>query len=149
MSFRPTPPPGFLHLILFGYEDRSHFYLEIPIAIVRLLCLKPLNYLRFLGWCVLGAEGTLFDGAGNEIPLVGDFIDQGIYEYRVASDNPLAHVIDLAVIKQRTKIETETTRTREDFHSKVCERDGYCVWSGVGGIGMHIIPYAWGDEACS
>ncbi|KAF8813343.1 hypothetical protein BYT27DRAFT_7250878 [Phlegmacium glaucopus] len=31
--------------------------------------------------------------------------------------------------------------TREDFRNKLLVRDGRCVWTGLDGLGMHIIPY--------
>ena len=56
-SLRSTAvPQTHVHPILLDGAN-SHFYLEIPIAIINLLCLKPLKYLLFLGWCVLGIDG--------------------------------------------------------------------------------------------
>ena len=74
----PTPQPGFVHLVL-----KDPFYLEIPIQTVSRLCLKPLKYLRFIGWCVLGVLGELVDQMGNGTNLHGTLADQGIYEYRI------------------------------------------------------------------
>ena len=48
------------HVALTLLEDEeSAFYLQIPLGVIRALCLKPLKYLLFLGWCILGAEGVL------------------------------------------------------------------------------------------
>jgi len=143
----PTPPLGFVHLILSSHEE-DPFYLEVPISIVTTLCLSPRTYLRYLGWCVLGVVGTLVDEARNVVILDGELQDQGIYRYIVPSGNPLAHAVDLEVIKQRSQVPSETTRTREDFRTKLLARDGCCVWTGLPGMGMHIIPYSRGDEAC-
>ena len=149
MSSRPTPPSGFVHLILSGYEEEDPFYLELPIPIVISVCLNPRKYLQYLGWCVLGVAGHLVDEEGNEITLNGALLDQGVYRYIVPNDNPLAHAVDLEVIKQRSQVPSETTRTREDFRTKLLARDGpLCVWTGLTGTGMHIIPYSRGDEAC-
>jgi hypothetical protein len=141
------PPSGFIHLILLSQENP--FYLEIPTAIVGTLCLSPRKYLRYLGWCVLGAIGVLSDVQGNEIALHGELVDQGVYHYIVSDQDVLAHAVDLEVIKQRSQVPTETTETHEDFRAKVLERDGCCVWTSMQGVGMHIIPYSRGDEACS
>ena len=146
-SMTSQPPSGFIHLILLSQENP--FYLEIPIAIVSTLCLSPRKYLRYLGWCVLGVDGVLKDEQGNEIALNGELLDQGVYHYIVPLQNVLAHAVDLEVIKQRSQVPSETTRTREDFRTRVSERDGSCVWTGLDGVGMHIIPYGRGDEACS
>ena len=140
------PPSGFIHLVLL---QEVPFYLEIPTAIVATVCLSPRKYLRYLGWCVLGVVGVLIDEQGNEIALNGELLDQGVYHYIVPDQSVLAHAVDLEVIKQRSQVRSETTRTREDFRTRVLERDGCCVWTGVDGIGMHIIPYGRGDEACS
>jgi hypothetical protein len=141
------PPSGFIHLVLLSGENP--FYLEIPTPIVPTVCLSPRRYLRYLGWCVLGVIGVLNDEQGNEIALDGELVDRGVYHYIVPGQNVLAHAVDLEVIKQRSQVPSETTRTREDFRSRTLERDGCCVWTGLHGIGMHIIPYRRGDEACS
>jgi hypothetical protein len=147
-----SPPPssqspGFVHLVILAQENP--FYLEIPIEILAKVCLRPHKYLRYLGWCVLGVIGDLKDEQGNEISLGGELVDQGIYRYIVPGDNVLAHAVDVEVIKQRSQVPSETTRTREDFRTRLSERDRCCVWTGLEGIGMHIIPYRRGDEACS
>jgi len=148
MSSRPTPPSGFVHLILSSREEEDPFYLEVPISIVITVCLSPRKYLQYLGWCVLGVVGRLVDEEGNEITLNGALLDQGIYRYIVPGDNPLAHAVDIEVIKQRSQISSESTRTCKDFRTKLSARDGWCVWTGLTGTGMHIIPYSRGDEAC-
>lgn len=116
---------------------------------ISTLCLNPRKYLRYLGWCVLGVEGNLGDERGVEVALHGQLTDQGVYVYLIPSDeNPLAHAVDVEVIKQRSVSSSETTTTPQDFQSKLLERDGYCVWTGLPGIGMHIIPFWRGTEAC-
>ncbi len=141
------PPSGFIHLILLSQENP--FYLEIPTAIVKEVCLKPRKYLRYLGWCVLGVIGDVSDEQGNVVALDGELVDQGIYHYIVPDQNVLAHAVDLEVIKQRTQVLSETTGTRENFRARILERDGCCVWTGMDGAGMHVIPYGRGDEVCS
>jgi len=148
MSSPPTPPSGFVHLILSSHEEEDPFYLEIPIPIVISVCLSPRKYLQYLGWCVLGVVGRLVDEEGNEITLNGALLDQGIYRYIVPNDNPLAHAVDLEVIKQRSQVPSETTATREAFRTELSERDGCCVWTGEEGTGIHIIPFRRGDQAC-
>jgi hypothetical protein len=54
----------------------------------------------------------------------------------------LLHAVDLEVIKQRTHVPSQTTRTREDFRQKLAQRDGEnCVWTGLSGIGMGKFVY--------
>ena len=69
------------HLALTLLEDnRSVFYLQIPLDTIHALCLKPLKYLLFLGWCILGAEGILRVG-DNEIDTDEDAVGGEIYQY--------------------------------------------------------------------
>lgn len=140
----PTPQPGFVHLVL-----KDPFYLKIPISIVTTLCLKPLKYLRYIGWCVLGVDGAIVDKHGNRNQL-GGLIDQGVYKYVVGpAINIFAQAVDLEVIKQRSRVPSETTQTCEDFSTRVSERDGRCVWTGMPfPVAMHIIPYRRGNEVC-
>ena len=145
------PPSGFVHLVLLSQE--TQFYLEIPTAIVTTVCLSPRKYLRYLGWCVLGDIGVLKDEQGNVIALDGELVDQGVYHHNVPDQNVLAHAIDLEVIRQRSQVSSGSTTGTcqcEDFHTRILQRDGYCVWTGLDWAGMHIIiPFRRGDEACS
>lgn len=143
---KPTPPPGHIHLIL---SSDDQFYLEIPLNVILLLCNSPRKYLQYLGWCTLGVEGTLVDAQGNGIPLDGGPLDdQAIYQYNVIGDC-LAHAVDLEVIHQRSEISSETTPRREVFVANILRRDGNCMFSGMPGDAMHIIPHRRGDEVYS
>ena len=69
---------------------------------------------------------------------------------RYLFNEDLKRVVDLEVIKTRTNVPSETSRTREDFRALLLERDGYCVWSGYTyGAGMHIIPFKRGSDVRS
>jgi len=64
----------------------------------------------------------------------------------------LTTAVDLEVIKERTQVPSETTRTREDFRAELLKRDVRCVFTGVSaeeGDGIHIIPYKRGTEVRS
>jgi hypothetical protein len=80
-STTPIPEDGHVRLILLD-EENSSFYLDIPLQIIKSLCLKPLKYLLFLGWCILGVEGMLArerdgDGVGTD----GNLNEHEIYYY--------------------------------------------------------------------
>jgi len=47
-------------LILLQTEPGS-FYLEIPLATIRRLCLTQRGYLLYLGWCILGFDVDVED----------------------------------------------------------------------------------------
>ncbi|KAK0469104.1 uncharacterized protein EV420DRAFT_8520 [Desarmillaria tabescens] len=143
---RPVPPPDFVHLILVPQEHP--FYLEIPRQIATTVCLYPLKYLRYIGWCVLGVVGNLVDENGNAVKLNGELVDRAVYQYNIPGGNTLAHAVDIEVIRTQTHdTASETTSTREDFCERLLQRDHCCVWTGVSfGEGMHIIPFRRGSS---
>ncbi|KAF8228219.1 hypothetical protein L208DRAFT_1488951 [Tricholoma matsutake] len=132
-SVTSSVPDGHVWLVLLP-EDSS-FYLQIPLDIIHSLCLKPHKYLFFLGWCILGVEGTLvLERNGDTIETDEDLDDGRIYYYVVAAGTDLSQAVDLEVIKLRTN---------------VLEHDGCCAWTGANpdnGAGLHIIPYERGSK---
>ena len=69
-------PNGHVWLILL-HEKPSNFYLQIPVDIIRFLCLKPRKYLLFLGWCILGVEGTLALEYNADAIATNEDLDEG------------------------------------------------------------------------
>ena len=147
---------GHVGLVLLTDGDSS-FYLEIPLVAINANSLDAAKYLLFVGWCVMGAEGLLsLQPDGEELDV--DIEEEGIYYYlcqrsrcvllvmalRTCSTLTLQdamQAVDLEVIKMGTQLSSETTRTREDFHTKLLERDVFCAWTGIGedfGSGVHI-----------
>jgi hypothetical protein len=92
MSASPSPPEplqpapeGHVGLVLL---IQPRLYLEIPIPQIQLLCLRPLKYLIFLGWCILGQEGCLAADGPDCTPLEdlsGELVDGGLYYYVLTS----------------------------------------------------------------
>lgn len=100
-SDTPTIEAGHVRLILL-HDENSSFYLDIPLEIIKSLCLKPLKYLLFLGWCILGVEGVLaYEPDGNEIDTDGILGEHEIYYFVGLDDDPGAFFDD-AVIAMRT-----------------------------------------------
>ena len=162
-------PNDYVALVLL--EDKgSSFYLQVPLTTIRALCLKPLKYLLYLGWCILSAEGILSlerderdgidtdeDAVGGEIyyyvhaaPL-GTFLLLSHEKHVIyLSNEDLAQVVDLDVIKARTDTPSESSATRDDFRTVLEERDVRCVWTGSGLVdGLRIIFFKRGSEVCT
>ena len=60
-------PEGHVGLVLLeDNDDSSKFYLQIPLDAINSLCLNPVKYLLFLGWCIFGVEGRLTLGSGGQ-----------------------------------------------------------------------------------
>ena len=64
----------------------------------------------------------------------------------------LSQAVDLEVIKTKTNVATESSKTRDGFQASLLERDACCIWTGAppeDGEGLHIIPFKRGDMVCS
>ena len=84
------------HLALTLLDDNILvFYLQIPLDTIHALCLKPLKYLLFLGWCILSAKGVLHVG-DNEINTNEDAVGGEIYQYVLAA--PLGTFLSLSCV---------------------------------------------------
>lgn len=73
--------PGYIYLVLFNQKPNP-FYPKIPLHIIREVCLHPSNFFRYLGWYILGIEGSLQYSQGNLIDLDGQLVDRDTYYYR-------------------------------------------------------------------
>jgi hypothetical protein len=164
------------HVALVLLEDgSSNFYLKIPLDTIRDFCSKPLKYLIYLGWCILGCEGILADEHGEEIAVTGVIYDQAIYRYipepelgTFLSQRDCCHArtwtlttsyvplnedpvraVDLEVIRARTSVQSETSHSRDGFKPKLLARDICCPWTGTRselGDAIHIVPFRRGPE---
>ena len=164
-------PSGHFGLILFTSKNEpySHFYLSVPVEIVYKLCIKPRKYLLYLGWCILGVEGSLtLESTGENLNVDGDVDESEIYRYvtkpsmLLFTDSAICtrnlfylsiedtmFPVDIEVIKSRTHVPSETTRTREDFCNRLLQRDVRCVFTATRtkfGDASHIIPHRRGSE---
>ncbi|KAF8523455.1 hypothetical protein BU17DRAFT_63747 [Hysterangium stoloniferum] len=140
-------PDNCVGLVLLDDED-SPFYLQIPLDTIESLCLKPRKYLRYLAWSILGVEGCLaLESGGDSIGNNGDLDSGGFYYY--ITDTNSFQAVDLAAIKMRTNVPSETTQSRNEFCNNLLERDVFCAWTGIDpdmATGLHIIPFNRGSE---
>ncbi|KAJ7645768.1 hypothetical protein B0H17DRAFT_1022794 [Mycena rosella] len=137
-----------VRLVLLPSND---FSLEIPIDLVPTLCTRPVKFLRFLGWCILGAVGVVsMEPAGSAISDDASLEERGVYFYVLPEmDDPLRYAVDLEAVKVYSQVPSETSATREDFSKKVAERDVCCIFTNSSAElcdGAHIIPFSKGDE---
>ena len=93
---------GHVRLILL-HDENSSFYLDIPLNIIESLCLKPLKYLLFLGWCILGVEGVLaYESDGDEVDTDGILSAREIYYYNAEDSGTFSLTIPLLLCAQNT-----------------------------------------------
>ncbi|KAF7371615.1 hypothetical protein MVEN_00017000 [Mycena venus] len=145
---------GHIHLILSHSTD--DFYLEIPISVVQSNSVRPIKYLRFLGWCIIGILGTVkSDREGVDIVNTALLQDRGTYFYVYdASDDDAAlqYAVDLDVIKARSHISASDSSIRARdaaFKDSLLQRDASCIFTSKPPLfceGAHIIPFHKGDE---
>ncbi|KAJ6557111.1 hypothetical protein B0H10DRAFT_2121174 [Mycena sp. CBHHK59/15] len=145
---------GHVHLILSHSTD--DFYLKIPISVVQSNSVRPIKYLRFLGWCIMGILGTVkSDRAGADLADNALLQSQAIYFYVYdASDDDAAlqYAVDLDIIKARSHISaSDSSAWARDatFKDSLLQRDASCIFTNKPPMicqGTHIIPFHKGDE---
>ena len=86
----PTPLQGHVHLFLQKPASDS-FHLEIPLSVIRNICLHPPKYLLYLGWCILGSERSLYKG-GQPVNLDDELVDMGVYQYGPSAQEGLSYL---------------------------------------------------------
>ena len=161
------------HVRLILSLSTDDFYLEIPISVVQSNSVRPIKYLRFLGWCIMGILGTVkSDRAGADLADNAHLQSQAIYFYVYdASDDDgwshpnylaftydppraaaLQYAVDLDVIKARSHISASDSSARNratSFKESLLRRDASCIFTNKPPLfckGTHIIPFHKGDE---
>ncbi|KAJ7925799.1 hypothetical protein B0H13DRAFT_1113789 [Mycena leptocephala] len=145
---------GHIHLILSHSTD--DFYLEIPISVVQSNSVRPIKYLRFLGWCIMGILGAVkSDRAGADLADTALLQDRGTYFYVYDAPNDdaaLRYAVDPDVIKARSHISASDSSIRARdaaFKESLLRRDASCIFTNKPPLfceGTHIIPFHKGDE---
>ena len=96
----PVIEVGHVRLILLHDENPS-FHLDIPLDTIRSLCSKPLKYLRFLGWCILGVDGVLaYEPDGDEVDTDGNLSEHEIYYCNAEDEGTFSLTIPLLLYAQ-------------------------------------------------
>jgi hypothetical protein len=141
-------PDGHVWLVLLQ-GLRSSFYLEIPSDIIGSLCLKPLKYLLFLGWCILSVEGVLaLEPNGEEIDTDEDLDKQGMYYFVAAEGTGTSfHVSEhLCHTIWPTKILPTLSTSRSSRSGRTCLRKLRRRATNFAPICWTVIPVVCGQE---
>ncbi|KAJ7208827.1 hypothetical protein GGX14DRAFT_453432 [Mycena pura] len=158
MATAPTPTPAVApgHIQLVLSRSTNEFFLQIPISVVQSNCLRPIKYLGFLGWCIIGLPGTVkSDRAAAGLADSALLQNQAIYFYVYEAsdeDAALQYAVDLDVIKARSHISASNSSVVgriAAFKDSLLRRDASCIFTGKPPVfceGTHIIPYHKGDE---
>ncbi|KAJ7473168.1 hypothetical protein B0H11DRAFT_2430528 [Mycena galericulata] len=139
---------------LYLAPELGDLHLDVPISVVSSLCLYPVKYLRYLGYCILGVTGTItWSLDGEEIQEIPDEdpVDAGVYYFVREShdeidEDILAHAVDPEAPTYSHA--PETTNTGDNFRTTVSERDVSCIFTNTAITmcqGIHIVPFSKGD----
>ncbi|KAJ6533748.1 hypothetical protein DFH09DRAFT_1325605 [Mycena vulgaris] len=130
--------------------ELERFYLDIPLDIASSLCLHPVKYLRFLGYCIFGVDGTIAedDFDGHAVPDA-DPLGEGVY-YFVREGvclglDALEHAVDPEAMTYSHV--SEITNKRDNFRTSVAERDVCCTFTNgddESSQAIHIVPVSEG-----
>jgi hypothetical protein len=67
-------------------DDSPALYLEIPLVHLASLCNRPIKYLRYLGWCIMGVKGHISRVSPqpeDDIGVEGDLQAGHVYSYQI------------------------------------------------------------------
>ncbi|KAJ7046173.1 hypothetical protein C8F04DRAFT_987884 [Mycena alexandri] len=130
-------------------SELDGLYLDVPVETVASLCRKPVKYLRFLAYCILGVDGLIASEEFEGDELADDErLGPGVYYFvRAGDEDALEHAVDPEALTYSHA--PETTNTRENFRTLVAERDVACIFTNTNVEscqGVHIVPFSRGDE---
>ena len=80
------PQEGNIQLIVYTPPGSPALYLEVPIAHITPLCVRPRKFLKYIGWCIMGVEGHVsrdFPSPMDNIGDEGDLTGGHVYSYRL------------------------------------------------------------------
>ena len=86
------PQEGNIQLIIYTPPESSALYLEVPIAHIIPLCVRPRKFLRYIGWCIMGVEGHVSRDSPTPIDNIGDDGDLTgghVYSYQLPEGQDL------------------------------------------------------------
>ncbi|KAJ7263208.1 hypothetical protein B0H12DRAFT_1103714 [Mycena haematopus] len=162
----PPPPPPIKdeHIRFVLLRDLPAFYLEIPKERVEANCKRPVKYLKYLAFIIVGLSGEISTrlpseatpGSQQDSYLSDEerLIDRVCY-YFVHEDATLAaardHIVDASFVHATTASQTNlaTQKLRQDFFQDcLILRDGaLCTFTGLDMCqAHHIVPVSKGDE---
>lgn len=149
----PTSPSG-SGFIVFHLRKSIGFFLRIPVDDITTKCLKPIKYLYYLGYYIIGSDGKISGSnirVDTDIDKVTKINDQDIFEYHLKDETKwdISRVIDIRMFANPTSTTDTRTERREKFAEFLYERDkGFCIFTGLkGGVqGIHMIPHWVTDE---
>ncbi|KAJ6508757.1 hypothetical protein C8R45DRAFT_1208371 [Mycena sanguinolenta] len=131
--------------------ELDQLYLEIPCSAIPALCLRPVKFLRYLGYCILGMDGVIKQTLDDEGISDDDLLDAGEYHFvrsgaNDGDDDILAHAVDPEAMTYSDA--SQTTDARHKSRLIVAERDVSCVFTNTAASmsrGIHIVPWSKGD----
>ncbi|KAK0456475.1 hypothetical protein EV421DRAFT_1752673 [Armillaria borealis] len=137
---------------LFIFSDRKdNQFLAIPVADIAHITKRPVKFLRFVGFCILGVNGSIMSEKGAFVED-DEAITEGRY-YFVApnASGESSSLVDLNVIGDYVNGDNLywTSDEHRDFRDKVVARDrsGLVTNNIPSDCGStHIIPYAKGND---
>jgi hypothetical protein len=147
--------------------------LSIPVVECNRFALKPLKWLRFLGYTIYGQEGHICLAPGGELvdyesaiegqaryfyssPCLytyssfGCFVFIESYAYGPLYLTVTPRLLDIRCNDDRTSdLELDTTDSCADFHDELIDRDGSCVVTNANHQycdAVHYYPHSKGSQ---
>jgi hypothetical protein len=161
-------PQDVLTTLVINLRDERVPAIRIPKERIRLFSLRPLKWLRFVGYIISGSEGDLSTTAGGETVAYDEINShssiESAYYFRPRSESPSSqsfHILksanlDISALIDRFGVndrvsdsESSSTVSQDEFRTTLIARDGCCVvtgWDASLCDACHIIPKTKGSK---
>ncbi|KAI9568616.1 hypothetical protein HD554DRAFT_2314212 [Boletus coccyginus] len=141
--------PSDVKLVL-CFNESSKVALSIPLAQSKTFAVKPLKWLRYLGFIIYGRQGYISKSMnGPELDYSEEI--EALSYYFISDGEP--RFVDVDAMDNKTSSTSDISIAAAGFRSALIERDGTCVFSGAPVYpfcqACHLIPHSKGDDYMS
>ncbi|KAJ8495286.1 hypothetical protein ONZ45_g12931 [Pleurotus djamor] len=123
--------------------------LDIPLSVIKTLCLQPVKWLRYVGWAILFTDGYITRQSDPDSARVSD--DEALSDtdvlFYIAPDLQTSRVVDISIAHRCGDSRQSFSSRDPDFPLEVRARDGACIYSADNTLtqASHLIPFARGS----
>ncbi|TFY80591.1 hypothetical protein EWM64_g3423 [Hericium alpestre] len=86
--------------VLLAEQDITMFYLDLSIVVIQKFCPRPVKFLRYLAWCILGVVGPKTSILFNNAPVDDDdnLVKHGTYFFSAPEMSKVYQHIDILML---------------------------------------------------
>ncbi|TFY73456.1 hypothetical protein EWM64_g10555, partial [Hericium alpestre] len=127
--------------VLLAEQDIPMFCLDLSIVVIQKFCLRPVKFLRYLAWCILGVAGPQTSILFNDAPVDDDdnLVKHGTYFFSAPEMSNFERIFEEKPDFEHIPIRDESydlfepdkfEENEEDgFRDELLKRDSPCIFT--------------------